>query len=189
MKKTFLEQFYFEILSNHSAKIALSTTLLFPSLGFIYEYLLLRDFGINVIMFSSPSDFLLSAFKKPIIPIAYVIVFFSFVFIGCLEAFFIKNKNSKKGLVINIITPTILLILTITLIVKKAEEHSKNIKNTNKFYISLDLKKPKKISNHPKDLVMISASGDYIFLYQRNGKSHIIPKSQIISITQIPYNI
>lgn len=187
MKNKFLEQFYFDFFAKNYIAIAIFMTAFFPILGFLYEYVLLKEFGISIVMFSSSSDFLLSAFKKAIIPIAYVLIFTAFVVAGCLEATLLKKKSIKLGIVLNVVLPLITLILLLSLIIYKAKEHSENIKSKKFFYVSIELKKPLKLSNHSKDLVMISASGDYIFLYQRNGKSHIIPKNQIISLSQVPY--
>ncbi|WP_409423289.1 MULTISPECIES: hypothetical protein [unclassified Pseudoalteromonas] len=193
MGKIPLSKHYFEIISEHFIIVTVVIAALFPILGFVYEYTLLRHFYISIIMFSNSTDFLLSAFKKPWIPYIYFLALIGLILIGCLQKALAMKKTLCFTMLFNFFIPLLILISLKLYIERQADKHADDIKQQHPFYVKLKLKDESLISKNSKDIIMISASGQYVFLYKKinneNGKTIIIPREQIVSLTQSPFEL
>jgi hypothetical protein len=190
MNQGFAKGTYFDVLSKNKALVIGGVGLAFPILGFIYEYNLLRAFGVNIGMFSDTTDFLISAFKKPLVVCSYFIATLVLVLIGSIQ---FKYKKLKPGILLNIFVPISLFVILIFLNIYIAQEQIRAIKCTEQFYVELEFKSEKKLSVNKKDLVMISANSRYIFIFQRmqnhTGKTIIVPKEDLLTLVQSPYTL
>ena len=105
------------------ALVASSTIFLCSCIGFFREYLILKEFGINVVTFAELNDFLVAGLKDPYVLAIFPLILFFFVY-----SFYIlrrkrgfSSKFSKVTIAVSVIYPFAIAFMYIPMFSVKGE--------------------------------------------------------------------
>ena len=172
----------FQFLKDHpfqsGALAASSTIFLCSCIGFFREYLILKNFGINVVSYAELNDFLVAGLKDPFVLAIFpvILVFFLYAYYVVQRRRFLSSKFSKLSLVIALVYPLAIAFMYIPMF--SVNEELESIK---------ELKHPMEVTVRGGDKLgaasLISTTERFLFVWLESEEVPVVlPHANVLSL-------